>query len=138
MKILTKIIRKGKGAVIRAIADDDGENKRCVIFEFVKEMGRKMPTELTKLSRLWSDTAQEGPPKNTEKFKPLTGSDGIYEFKTSKLRVLCFKDDGNYIICTHGFVKKSQKTPKKEITKAEDKKKDYFKAKKNGNLRHEE
>jgi phage-related protein len=137
MNLATKHIRKGRSAIIRAFADEHDGRKRCRTLEFVKEMGRQLPDELTKLARLWDDTAQNGPPKNNEKFKPLKGSDGIYEFKTSKLRMLCFKDEGSYIICTHGFVKKSQKTPKKEIATAERLKKDYFYAKEKGHLTHE-
>lgn len=87
-------------------------------------------------SGLWRDTAEHGPPKNTEKFKKLTASDDIWEFKTTKLRVLCFRDNEDLIICTHGLVKKGQSTPKKEINLAEAQKAKYFEAKNQGNLHH--
>jgi len=120
------------------MADQHEGRERCKTLEFVNEMGRKHPKELSKLARLWSDTADTGPPVNKEKFKKLDGSDGIWEFKTSKLRVLCFRDEGSFIVCTHGFVKKTNKTPKKEINQAEKEKRKYFQAKKEGNLKHEE
>jgi len=137
MNLTTKLIRKGKGAVLRAIADTHDGRERCKTLEFVKEMGRKHPNELSKLARLWSDTAESGPPRNKEKFRKLDGSDDIWEFKTTKIRLLCFRDEGSFIICTHGFVKKTQSTPKKEIKLAETEKKKYLQAKEKGKLKHE-
>lgn len=54
--------------------------------------------------------------------KKLT--DEIWEFRTrfdnQQIRLLAFWDPNtnSLIICTHGFVKKTQKTPKSEIEKA--------------------
>lgn len=138
MKLSTTKIRKGKGAEIRAIIHDNDGSKRCHTTEFIKKQGRKQPAEITKLTALWNFTANNGPPGNKEKFKYLTGSNGIYEFKTTKLRVLCFKDDGKLIICSHGFVKQTKKTPPQEIEKAEKEKRLYFEAKERGELKHEE
>lgn len=48
--------------------------------------------------------------------------DGIYEVRTSQgsniTRVLYFFTVGNRILLTHGFVKKTQLTPKREIERA--------------------
>lgn len=69
-------------------------------------------------------------------FEKLKGSDGIYEFRQSDhqkfYRIFAFWDSKEYetlIICTHGIDKKSNKTPVKEIKKAEQIKKQYFKDK---------
>lgn len=65
-------------------------------------------------------------------FKKLKGTD-IWEFRTIHAgkcyRMLAFWDTrtDTLIVATHGFVKKTQKTPAKEITKAEMLQKDYFK-----------
>ena len=56
---------------------------------------------------------------NVQKFKHLAGSDQIFEFKADSGRVLCFFFVNKRIILTHGFSKKSQKTPKGEIERAE-------------------
>ena len=58
-----------------------------------------------------------------EKFlKHLTGNEGLYEIRirhsSKAFRILCFFDTGNRLILLQGFVKKTQKTPKKEIDKA--------------------
>lgn len=66
-------------------------------------------------------------------FKVLENTEGIYEVReitTSKsIRILCFFDEGNLVVLTNCFVKKSQKTPRKEIKLAEKLKKEYLKEK---------
>jgi phage-related protein len=42
------------------------------------------------------------------------------------IRILCFFDKGDLVVLTNCFIKKSQKTPRKEIIKAEKLKKEYF------------
>jgi len=65
-----------------------------------------------------------------EKFlKHLTNTDGLWEVRISAdngiFRIFCFFDEGNLIILLNGFQKKTQKTPKNEIKKAERLKKQY-------------
>ena len=61
-------------------------------------------------------------------------NDGIFELRakvsTDITRVLYFFVSGRKAILTHGFVKKTQKTPLKEIAKAEELRKEYFNNKK--------
>jgi phage-related protein len=68
-------------------------------------------------------------------FKKLENTNGIYEVRVitsqKSIRILCFQDEGNLIILTNGFIKKTQKTPKKEIKLAEKLKKEYLKFKDN-------
>lgn len=69
-------------------------------------------------------------------FKKLDNSD-IWEFRTLyngiQYRLLAFWDTETetLVVATHGFIKKTWKVPQKEISKAEQIKKDYFNAKKN-------
>lgn len=64
-------------------------------------------------------------------FKKLDGTD-IWEFRTLyngiQYRLLAFWDTEAeaLVIATHGFIKKTQKTPPKEIEKAEALMKEYF------------
>jgi phage-related protein len=76
-----------------------------------------------------------GVPFVSEKFlKHIEGSEGIYEIRievqSNIFRVFCFFDEGRLVILENGFQKKSQKTPKKEIEKAERIKKEYENEKK--------
>ena len=65
----------------------------------------------------------------------IEGSDGIYEIRVefggNIYRVFCCFDEGAIIVLFHGIKKKSQKTPPKEIKRAEAIKKEYFKSKEN-------
>lgn len=66
-------------------------------------------------------------------FKYLENTDGIYEVRVittfKSIRILCFFDDGNLVVLSNCFVKKTQKTPRKEIKIAEKQKKEYLKEK---------
>jgi phage-related protein len=66
-----------------------------------------------------------------EKFlKHLEGSVGLYEMRikvgSNIFRVFCFFDEGNLVILLGGFQKKNEKTPPKEIAKAEKQKMEYY------------
>ena len=67
-------------------------------------------------------------------FKKLDGTD-IWEFRTKyngmEYRLLAFWDaeEKALVIATHGFTKKTQKTPQREIDRAEKLRKEYFNSK---------
>ncbi len=54
--------------------------------------------------------------------KAISGTKGLYEARISLAsniwRVFCFFDRGKLVILLNGFVKKTQKTPQREIQKA--------------------
>lgn len=59
----------------------------------------------------------------------------ISEFIAGRLRVLFFQGArGNMVICTHMFLKKTQKTPVKEINRAVKAKQEYDQAEKAGRV----
>jgi phage-related protein len=63
-------------------------------------------------------------------FKKLADTDGLYEIRVKVgsdiFRILCFFDKGNLIILLNGFQKKTDKTPKTEIKKAQRLKEKYY------------
>jgi len=69
-------------------------------------------------------------------FKYLEGTDGLYEIRVittfKSIRIFCFFDKGELVVLTNCFIKKTQKTPTKEIELAEKLKKEYFKEKEGG------
>ena len=73
--------------------------------------------------------------RNAVLFSKLEGTE-IWEFRALynkvKYRLFAFWDTetDTLIIATHGIIKKTQKTPKKEIAKAERIRQEYFNAKK--------
>jgi len=62
-------------------------------------------------------------------FKKLIGTEEIWEcriqFGSNIYRVFCFFDSHSVVILTHGFEKKSMKTPRQEIERAETYRRDY-------------
>lgn len=72
--------------------------------------------------------------RNKEIFKKLENTE-IWEFRAFynriAYRLFAFwdTDEETLVIATHGIIKKTQKTPSKEIAKAEALRKDYFKNK---------
>ncbi len=66
-------------------------------------------------------------------WKKLTNTDDIWEariqFGGNIFRILGFESGGCFVLLTNGFAKKTQKTPKREIELAEQRKKIYLKEK---------
>ncbi len=71
---------------------------------------------------------------STEYFKKMKNTDDIWEVRIKKgnnaYRIFCFFDNGELVVLTNGLIKKTQKTPKQDIERAEKYKKDYFERKK--------
>lgn len=65
-----------------------------------------------------------------EYFKHLETTDGLYEIRVKQgsdiFRIFWFFDEGKLIVLANGFQKKTQKTPRQEIEKAEKIKAEYF------------
>ncbi len=103
---------------------------KVILSEEVVGFLRKLnPKAVKKIATIIDYVA--GGDMNTDFFKKLGDTD-IWEFRAQFMgiayRLLAFWDTRKQalIIVTHGFVKKSQKTPKNEIEKAERKRKEYF------------
>jgi phage-related protein len=66
-------------------------------------------------------------------FRNIEGSDGIYEIRVeiegNIYRIFCCMDCGAVVVLFHGFQKKTQKTPMREIKRAEAIRKEYYKSK---------
>jgi len=94
--------------------------------EFLESLEKK-PREKV-FFNIWKSREVNDP----ELFKKLLNE--IWEFRTKysgkQYRLLAFwdKDESSetLVVATHGFIKKRQKTPKSEIEKAEQIRKDYF------------
>ncbi len=109
------------------------ENGECPVDSFVKDLlndGQKML--VTKMLHYINILEQIGFDilKINNYAKQLT--DSIYELRPKSNRILFFyySDDGKFILL-HCFKKKTQKTPKNEIIKAQNEIKDYITRRKN-------
>lgn len=106
---------------------------QIALLEEAKNFLQSLPEQAYKkmMYNIWRVSGGE---KNSELFKKLENSE-IWEFRTLyngiSYRLFSFWDtDGQtLVVATHGIVKKTQKTPKKEIARAEAIMKQYFEVK---------
>ena len=100
---------------------------KCPVQEFLDSLPGKVAQKVTWVLGLLEDLDV----LPSSYFKKLVGTDGIWECRMSigsdAYRVLCFFAGNSVVVLTHGFAKKSQKTPMAEIEKAEAYRKDFLK-----------
>jgi len=77
--------------------------------------------------------ALSGPPRNTTISHQIEPE--IWQIEEGRLRVLWFYDSGKLIIASHGFVKRTQKTPEGEKRMAREALRRYRAAKLRGAIR---
>ncbi|MDO8616836.1 MAG: type II toxin-antitoxin system RelE/ParE family toxin [Dehalococcoidia bacterium] len=117
----------GRRFALYALRKDDGE---CLVSDFVANLERP---DQKRLVALLDYTKDNGPPKNREKCDRVTDLDGLFEFKSYQDRVPWFYDgkdaDGRgRIVMTHGFKKKSNRAPTRELRRAEEMRHQYLEA----------
>ena len=68
-------------------------------------------------------------------FKHLEGTDGLFELRVKVgnniFRIFCFFDEGNLVVLVNGFQKKTDKTPRQELDRAEQIQREYYHEKSN-------
>lgn len=112
-----------------------GTDNDCPLFAFFAELKGDNADEHAKLLALLQRSADHGTPKNKEKCRHIN-NEKFFEFKTpGGARVMAFWDQDSFIVCSHGFMKQGQKTPKRELKRARDARETYFGAKKSGRVR---
>jgi phage-related protein len=84
---------------------------------FLNGLGANKQREAARMTALLDRVAAQGPRQGTAKCHQIQGD--IWELIHGSLRILFAHDGHQLIVCTSGFIKKSQKTPKKEIKRAE-------------------
>lgn len=99
---------------------------KCPIQDLLDSLPGKVAQKITWVLRLIEDL--EIVPVTY--FKKLTGSEEIWECRIQQgsnvYRIFSFFDAGAVVVLTHGIEKKSMKTPKREIEKAEFFRKDFL------------
>lgn len=106
-------VLKGARYAVLAWGTDDA----CDLQSFLSGLQANGNSDATHLLNLIKTTAERGAPRNPKQCKLL--EDQIFEFKAPNgSRVLWFYFKGALVICSHGFVKKKQKTPRGEIDRA--------------------
>jgi phage-related protein len=99
---------------------------KCPVQEFLDSLPGRVTQKIVWVLRLLED--MDIVPASY--FKKLAGTEDIWEcriqFGSNAYRIFCFILN-NSVLLTHGFFKKSQKTPVREIERAEAYRRDFFK-----------
>lgn len=133
MALFLREIRRGRLCTLLAMGDET----QCPLWEFLARLKQESHDEFLRISALLDYTAEQGPPKNVEKCRFIPEL-RMFELKTrGGVRIMSFWDSDRMIICSHGFMKKSQKTPRRELERAKLAKEEYFKAKARSEVRIE-
>lgn len=102
----------GKKLKIVYALDGDGTSPG---HEFFVELGK---SDKAKVSVLFALLADHQSTRNPEKFGDL--GDGLYEFKSFQIRMpyAYARAERGLVLITHGFIKKTGKTPRSEMERA--------------------
>ena len=104
-------------------ATDDGT---CPVRDFLNSLPGKDAQKVTWVLQLVEDL--DFLPATY--FKKLQGTDGIWECRIqvggAAYRLFCFFAGDSMVVLTHGMRKKVQKTPRREIERAETYRRDYL------------
>ena len=102
------------------------ESDVCPVEEFLDSLSSKQAQKVAWVLQL----IEEIDIVPVKYFKKLVNTDDIWEVRiqvgNNIFRILGFLDDDRLVVLNHAFQKKTQKTPKKEIKIAEERKKDYL------------
>ncbi len=100
---------------------------KCPVEEFLNSLSSKAAQKATWVLSLVED--MDIVP--SVYFKKLVNSDDIWEFRfqhgSNAYRIFCFLTGKSVIVLTHGLIKKTRKTPLREIERAEAYREDYLK-----------
>jgi phage-related protein len=102
---------------------------RSYFEDFLKSQSVKVQNKIFKVIEI-IETYERVP---SQYLRVIKGSNGLYEARiklaSNIWRVFCFFDEEKLVILLNGFAKKSNKTPKNEIRKAEGLMKEYYQLK---------
>jgi len=105
------------------------ESDACPVEEFLDSLTGKQAQKVAWVLQLIED--MDIVP--VQYFKKLVNTDDLWEVRVQSgnniFRFLGFLDGERLVVLNHGFQKKTQKTPRKEIQVAEGRKRDYLKRK---------
>ncbi|MBE0503161.1 MAG: type II toxin-antitoxin system RelE/ParE family toxin [Desulfuromonadales bacterium] len=111
---------------IWAIVGACSDRGDCPVDDFLCGLNANFEKDVQRVRTLFKHIAKAGPT-----LLPVEVSHNIapeiFEFIRGRLRIVWFYGDGGRIvICSHGFVKKGQKTPRAEIEAAQRAKRNYI------------
>jgi phage-related protein len=102
----------------------------CQLLDFLNELDSNFQDQADRMLFRLEETARRGPSTNPDICRKI--GQEIWEFRAGRIRVLWFYGENlEVIICSHGFLKRTPKTPRNEKQKAVATRRQYF-----GDLAH--
>lgn len=109
---------------------DVNDKYSCPLLDFLESLPADCARSGDGILQLLEHISRNGPRNLPDSLSHYVDKkEHIWQFTKGKLRVLWFYDEGQLIVCSHGFIKKTQATPASEKGKAIDLKAQYFAAK---------
>lgn len=103
---------KGSQLAVEFAIRSNGESPGHQFYKGLKQIDQ------AKLLKLFEIIGDQGQIRNREKFKPIEGTK-LFEFKSFQIRMPCFRIEHSWVV-THGLIKKTQKIPPADLTRAEE------------------
>jgi len=113
----TRVAERGDWGTVEYIIKRNGH---ALAKEFVDGLSE---SDRAKVSTLFERMAALGEIRNGQKFKQVDGA--IFEFKSFQIRIGCFRVRNSWLL-THGFIKKQDKWPRAELTRATEIRTEYL------------
>jgi phage-related protein len=132
VKMRLRLVGKGKWRIL-AVCRSRGD---CPLLELLAELPPNLAKEGRQIQALLHRMQVHGPPRNVELSHQV--GPGLWQLARGRLRILWFYGDDRAIVLTHGFVKRSRKTPAAEIARTAESRSRYETARAAGTLIVEE
>ena len=114
-----RYLKEGARHTLYAIMQGDD------IGEYLEQLEQNNTQAHAQINRRLEQLVCRGPSRNRDEFRDL--GNGLYEAKAKAgPRVIFFYDRNQIVICSHAFDKQGQKTPPREIAKADVRMGKYF------------
>ncbi len=117
-----RIINSPKWDIVAVVEEEHGQQS-CGLLDFFEQLEKSggFNGSIDGMFALLEHvaTSERGPNELSDKLCHLVdGKHQIFEFIKGRIRILWFYGEANkLIVCSHGFIKKTQKTPKEEVGK---------------------
>lgn len=117
----------------KVVAELDKEGN-CPVLDFLEGLNSSFSGSASGIIDLFELYAESGQSKLSSSQFHSADENGVYRFSKGKLRIYCFKDGTDLVICSHGALKKGQKTAIKDSRAAQSCKTRYADALKKGEV----
>lgn len=107
--------------------------QECPVDEFLVALAPNLQKDANRIRTLFKYVTEHGPRELDLEVSHNIAPD-IFEFIRGRVRIAWFYDENKVVICSNGFIKKGQKTPKDEIKAAQAARSDYFADKAKGRI----